>query len=219
MKFFIDSADLEIIRDTYATGLVDGVTTNPSLIAKSGRDLRKTISEIAEIAAGTPVSAEVIATDYPTMMEQAHVLSRLAPNVVIKLPMTADGLRACRALYAIDVPVNVTLVFSVAQAILAAKCGATFVSPFVGRLDDYGTEGDGMRLIEDIVTAYTNYDFATEVLVASVRSLKHIEEAAIIGADVATIPPKFFAEMNQHPLTDKGLAAFLEDWNSTNSQF
>ena len=213
MKFFIDSADLDEIRDLAATGLVDGVTTNPSLVAKSGRNFVEVIREICEIVPG-PVSAEVAAVDHETMLAEGRRLARIADNVAVKVPLTPDGLKTCRALAAEGIRVNVTLCFSPAQAILAAKAGAAFVSPFVGRLDDIGA--DGMGLIADIVQIYAAYQsFDTEVLVASIRHPMHVVEAAKMGADVATMPPAVLRQMFNHPLTDKGLAAFLADWAKT----
>jgi transaldolase len=213
MKFFVDTADVDEIRDLAATGLVDGVTTNPSLVAKSGRRFRDAVQEICAIVDG-PVSAEVAATDYETMLEEGRSLARIASNVAVKVPLTRDGLKACRALSQAGTMVNVTLCFSAAQAILAAKAGARFVSPFVGRLDDVGN--DGMALIAEIVEIYARYpDFETEVLVASVRHPMHVVEAAKLGADVATLPPAVLRQMFNHPLTDKGLAAFLADWEKT----
>ncbi len=213
MKFFIDSADTQEIRTLASTGFVDGVTTNPTLIAKAGRPFLDTIREICEIVSG-PVSAEVTATDYDTMLAEGRKLAKLAKNVAVKVPLTTDGLRVCRQLSDAGTLVNVTLCFSAAQAILAAKAGAAFVSPFVGRLDDVGT--DGLALIEEIVEIYSNYsDFHTEVLVASVRGPQHVVAAARMGAHVATLPPAVLKQMVQHPLTDKGLAAFLADWGKT----
>ena len=213
MKFFIDSADLKELRDLAATGLVDGVTTNPSLIAKSGRDMLEVIAEICVLVKG-PVSAEVTATDHATMLAEGRKLAAIAPNVAVKVPLTPDGLRTCRALADQGTPVNVTLCFSAAQAILAAKAGAAYVSPFVGRLDDIGT--DGMQLIADICQIYRAYPaIRTEVLVASVRHPIHVVAAARLGAHVATLPPNVLRQMYQHPLTDKGLAAFLADWQKT----
>lgn len=213
MKFFIDSADLGEICDLAATGLVDGVTTNPSLVAKSGRNFVEVIREICEIVPG-PVSAEVAAVDHETMLAEGRRLARIADNVAVKVPLTPDGLKTCRALAAEGIRVNVTLCFSPAQAILAAKAGAAFVSPFVGRLDDIGA--DGMGLIADIVQIYAAYQsFDTEVLVASIRHPMHVVEAAKMGADVATMPPAVLRQMFNHPLTDKGLAAFLADWAKT----
>jgi transaldolase len=213
MKFFVDSADLAELRDLAATGLVDGVTTNPSLIAKSGRRMLDVVKEICALVPG-PVSAEVTATDHATMLQEGRKLAALAPNVAVKVPLTPDGLKTCKALADSGVKVNVTLCFSPAQAILAAKAGAAFVSPFVGRLDDVGV--DGMALIRDIVQIYRQYPaFRTEVLVASIRHPIHVVESAKLGAHVATLPPNVLRQMYQHPLTDKGLAAFLADWQKT----
>jgi transaldolase len=213
MKFFIDTADIAEIRDLAATGLVDGVTTNPSLVAKSGRDFLDVVREICSIVPG-PVSAEVAATDHATMLAEGRRLAKLAKNVTVKVPLTPDGLKTCRALTAEGTMVNVTLCFSPAQAILAAKAGASFVSPFVGRLDDVGATG--MDLIREIVSIYRNYPgIRTEVLVASVRNPLHVVEAAKLGAQVATLPPTVLRQMFAHPLTDKGLAAFLADWAKT----
>ena len=213
MKFFIDTADIAEIRALAATGFVDGVTTNPSLVAKSGRKFLDAVAEICAIVPG-PVSAEVTATDAESMIREGRKLATIARNVAVKVPLTMDGLSACRRLVDDGTMVNVTLCFSAAQAILAAKAGATFVSPFVGRLDDVGTEG--MALIAEIVQIYSNYpEFRTEVLVASVRHPIHVVEAAKLGADVATLPPAVLRQMVGHPLTDKGLAAFLADWQKT----
>jgi transaldolase len=213
MKFFIDTADLSEIRDLAATGLVDGVTTNPSLVAKTGRNFLEVVREICAIVPG-PVSAEVTATDHATMMAEGHKLAKLARNVAVKVPLTPDGLKTCRALSSEGTMVNVTLCFSAAQALLAAKAGASFISPFVGRLDDVGA--DGMALIRDIVQIYRNYPaLKTEVLVASIRHPIHVIEAAKMGAHVGTLPPNVLRQMFQHPLTDKGLAAFLADWAKT----
>ncbi|HUZ73261.1 MAG TPA: fructose-6-phosphate aldolase [Stellaceae bacterium] len=213
MKFFIDTADLAEIRDLAATGLVDGVTTNPSLVAKSGRNFLDAVRDICAIVPG-PVSAEVTALDTATMLEEARVLTRIARNVTIKVPLTPDGLKACRVLASEGTMVNVTLCFSAAQALLAAKAGATFVSPFVGRLDDIGQSG--MGLIADIVAMYRHYPaFKTEVLVASIRHPGHVIEAAKLGAHVGTLPPNVLRQMFAHPLTEKGLAAFLADWAKT----
>jgi transaldolase len=213
MKFFIDTAEIKDIRELAATGLVDGVTTNPSLVAKSGRQFLDVVKEICSIVPG-PVSAEVTATDHATMLTQGRKLAKIASNVVIKVPLTPDGLKTCKVLRDEGTRVNVTLCFSAAQAILAAKCGASFISPFIGRLDDVGT--DGMRLIADIVQIYDAYpEFETEVLVASVRHPMHVVEAAKLGADIATIPPAIVRQMYNHPLTDKGLASFLADWAKT----
>ena len=212
MKLFLDTADINEITDLNKTGMVDGITTNPSLIAKSGRNIIQTIEEICGIVSG-PVSAEVTATDYHGMMREGIRLAEIASNVTVKLPLTEDGLRACSSLSEDNIMVNVTLCFSAAQALLAAKAGASFISPFVGRLDDGGA--NGMNLISEIAEIYANYDYSTEILVASVRGVQHVVDAALIGADVATIPPKIMSQMYKHPLTDKGLADFLHDWEST----
>jgi len=213
MKFFIDTADIKEIRDLAETGLVDGVTTNPSLIAKTGRDFIATVGEIAKLVPG-PVSAEVTATDHATMLKEGRKLARVARNIAVKVPLTFDGLKTCKRLSDDGVMVNVTLCFSAAQALLAAKAGATFISPFVGRLDDVAA--DGMQLIADIVQIYKQYPgLKTEVLVASVRGPLHVVAAARMGAHVATLPPNVLRQMYAHPLTDKGLAAFLEDWKKT----
>jgi transaldolase len=213
MKFFVDTADTAEIRDLAATGLLDGVTTNPSLIAKSGRRITEVIAEICDLVPG-PVSAEVAATEYKQMLMEAAVLLRIAKNVTIKVPLTPDGLRACHALSQEGISVNVTLCFSAGQALLAAKAGAAFISPFVGRLDDVGASG--IDLIADIVRIYRNYPaLQTEVLVASIRHPIHLIEAAKLGADVATMPPSVIRGLYNHPLTDKGLAAFLADWAAT----
>ncbi len=213
MKFFIDTADVGEIRELAATGLVDGVTTNPSLVAKTGRKFIDVLKEICALVPG-PVSAEVAATDFETMLEEGRKLAAVAKNIAVKVPLTPAGLKACRALAQGGTKVNVTLCFSAAQAILAAKAGAAFVSPFVGRLDDVGS--DGMSLIADIVQIYDTYpDFKTEVLVASIRHPIHVIEAAKMGAHVATLPPAVLRQMFNHPLTDKGLAQFLADWAKT----
>lgn len=212
MKFFADTAEISEIRELAQTGLLDGVTTNPSLIHKSGRNFLEVVAEIAEIVEG-PVSAEVVALDYEGMMREAAVLRKIADNIAIKVPLTPDGLRACKALTSDGSMVNVTLCFSPAQALLAAKAGATFISPFVGRQDDIGF--DGMALIADIRLIYDNYDFATEILVASVRHPMHVVEAAKIGADVMTAPPKIILQLFKHPLTDAGISSFLKDWEAT----
>ena len=212
MKFFIDTADISEIKDLAATGMVDGVTTNPTLAAKSGRKFVDLIAEICAVVDG-PVSAEVTALDHETMMKEANVLKKIAKNVTIKVPLTPDGLKACKSLSDDGTMVNVTLCFSPAQALLAAKAGATFISPFVGRLDDIGS--DGMELIDDICTIYNNYGYETEVLVASIRHPMHVVEAAKIGAHVATMPPSILRQLFNHPLTDKGLKAFLDDWAKT----
>ncbi len=213
MKFFVDTADTAEIKSLAATGLLDGVTTNPSLIAKSGRKILDVIAEICALVEG-PVSAEVAATEYDQMMREAAVLRKIAHNVCIKLPLTPDGLRACNTLSKDGVQTNVTLCFSAAQALIAAKAGATFISPFVGRLDDIGQ--DGMKLISEIVDIYSNYPaLQTQVLVASIRNPIHVTTAAKLGADVATLPPAVLRQLYHHPLTDKGLAAFLKDWEGT----
>jgi transaldolase len=215
MKFFADTAEIAEIRDLAATGLLDGVTTNPSLVQKSGRDFVEVLREITEVCSG-PVSAEVVALDYEGMMAQAEKLRRVADNIAIKVPLTPDGLKTCKTLSSDGTMVNVTLCFSPAQALLAAKAGATFISPFVGRLDDIGS--NGMDLISDIRMIYDNYDFGTEILVASIRSPMHVVEAAKMGADVMTAPPKIIHQLFKHPLTDAGLAAFLKDWEATGQQ-
>lgn len=212
MKFFVDTAIIEEIRLLNDLGLVDGVTTNPSLILKSGRDFIEVIKEICSSVEG-PVSAEVTATDFDGMMKQAAVLSKIADNICIKLPMTLDGLKACKALATQEIKTNVTLCFSANQALLAAKAGATYISPFIGRLDDIGL--NGMDLIGEIRTIYDNYDFTTKILAASIRTVNHIKEAALIGADVATVPPSIMKLLVKHPLTDKGLDTFLNDWAKT----
>jgi transaldolase len=213
MKFFVDTADIAEIRDLAATGLVDGVTTNPSLVAKSGRRFLDVVKEICDVVPG-PVSAEVAALDHAGMLGEGRKLAKIAHNVVVKVPLTPDGLKTCKALRAEGTKVNVTLCFSPAQAILAAKAGASYVSPFVGRLDDVGV--DGMGLIGDIVQIYDSYpEFETEVLVASVRNPMHVVAAGKLGADVVTLPPPVLRQMFNHPLTDKGLAAFLADWAKT----
>ncbi|WP_294173267.1 fructose-6-phosphate aldolase [uncultured Sphingomonas sp.] len=212
MKFFADTADVAEIRELAETGLLDGVTTNPTLVAKAGRNFLESVREIARVVSG-PVSAEVVAADYDEMMREAEVLRRIADNIAIKVPLTTAGLKACKALTSDGTMVNVTLCFSAAQALLAAKAGATFISPFVGRHDDVGF--DGMALIADIRLIYDNYDFATQILVASVRHPMHVVEAARIGADVMTAPPKIIHQLIKHPLTDNGVAAFLKDWEGT----
>lgn len=212
MKFFVDTADVGEIRELNDLGLIDGVTTNPSLIMKSGRDIREVTKEICSIVDG-PVSAEVAATEYDAMMKEAAVLAKIADNICIKLPLTLDGLKACRALTSDGHMTNVTLCFSANQALLAAKAGASFISPFIGRLDDMGM--DGMDLIREIRQIYDNYGFDTEILAASIRTVNHVKEAALIGADVATIPASTIKALVKHPLTDKGLDAFLADWKKT----
>lgn len=208
MKFFIDTANIDEIKEATAMGMVDGVTTNPSLIAKEGRDLETVIQEICEIVDG-PVSAEVISTDYAGMVTEARKLATLHENVVVKVPMTVDGIKATRTLSDENIKTNVTLVFSPLQALMAAKAGATYVSPFVGRLDDLAQEG--MQLVEQILEIYSNYGYETEIIVASVRSPVHVLDSALMGADIATIPFSVLARFAAHPLTDKGLAAFLAD--------
>ena len=212
MKFFVDTADVSEIRDVADVGLLDGVTTNPSLIMKSGRDFLEVIGEICGIVEG-PVSAEVTALDADQMIAEGKKLAALASNVVVKLPLTWDGLKACKALVAEGIQTNVTLCFSANQGLMAAKAGATYVSPFIGRLDDLGV--DGMELIHDLRMIYDNYGFETEILAASIRSAAHVQECAIAGADVATVPPAVLKGLVKHQLTDKGLAAFLEDWKKT----
>jgi len=212
MKFFVDTADVEAIRELAELGMVDGVTTNPSLILKSGRDILEVTKEICGIVEG-PVSAEVVATEAPQMIEEGRKLAQIAPNIAIKVPLTWDGLKACKTLSGDGNMVNVTLCFSAAQALLAAKAGATFISPFIGRLDDINL--DGMDLIADIREIYDNYGYETQILAASIRSVNHVTEAAKIGADVATCPPAVIKKMAEHPLTDKGLATFLADWEKT----
>jgi transaldolase len=213
MKFFLDTAEIADIKALAAVGLVDGVTTNPSLIAKSGRKILDVVAEICGIVEG-PVSAEVTATDYDSMMREAAVLRKIARNIAVKVPLTPDGLHACKTLSSDGAMVNVTLCFSAAQALLAAKAGAHFISPFVGRLDDIGH--DGMDLVADIIQIYQNYDaLKTEVLVASVRHPIHIIQAAKLGADICTVPPKVIQQLYHHPLTDNGLASFLADWAKT----
>jgi transaldolase len=208
MKFFVDTAEINEIKELAATGLLDGVTTNPSLIAKSGRDFKQTIAEICAIVPG-PVSAEVAATDYDGMMKEAHVLRKIAKNVTIKVPLTLDGLKACKALSSEGTMVNVTLCFSANQALLAAKAGATYISPFIGRIDDVSEEG--MQLIERLVTIYGNYGFKTQILAASIRHPMHVVEAAMLGAHCATLPFGVIKTLLKHPLTDAGLERFLAD--------
>jgi len=212
MKFFVDSADLDAISELADIGLVDGVTTNPSIIAKSGRDFKEVIKEICGLTAGH-VSAEVVATQAEQMIEEGRHLRKIADNVCVKLPLTMDGLKACSTLSREGTPTNVTLCFSPNQALLAAKCGATYISPFIGRLDDLSL--DGMELIEDIRTIYDNYGFETEILAASIRNANHVKECALVGADVMTAPPAVIKNLANHALTDKGLAAFLKDWEKT----
>ena len=212
MKFFLDSADLNEIRQALDAGLIDGITTNPSLLAKvagTKHDPKDVLADICRIVPG-PISAEVVARDQESMLREGRELAKIADNIVVKVPLTEDGLHACRQFRSENINVNVTLCFSPAQALLAAKAGATYISPFVGRLDDVAY--DGMELIEQIVQIYGNYDFATQVLVASVRHPQHVVQAALLGADVATIPAKVLHQLMHHPLTDRGLEAFLADW-------
>ncbi len=210
MKFFIDTANIDHIREAHEMGMVDGVTTNPSLIAKEGRDFEEIIREICEIVCG-PISAEVISLDAQGMLAEARELAKINENIVVKIPMTIDGLKAVRRLSEEDIKTNVTLVFSPLQALMAAKAGATYVSPFVGRLDDLSQEG--MFLVQQILEIYTNYDFETEVIVASIRNPLHVLESAMMGAHVATIPFSVLSKLAAHPLTDKGIQSFLDDWN------
>ena len=210
MKFFIDTANINEIKEANAMGMVDGVTTNPSLIAKEGRDFEEIIKEICDIVDG-PISAEVVSTDTEGMLEEARKLSKIHKNIVIKIPMLVDGLKATRKLTEEGIKTNVTLVFSPLQALMAAKAGATYVSPFIGRLDDISQEG--LLLVEQIVEIYSNYAFDTEVIVASIRNPLHVLESALMGADIATIPFNVLSKLAAHPLTDKGLKAFLDDWN------
>ena len=213
MKFFVDTADVAEIRELTATGLVDGVTTNPTLVAKAGRNFREIVAEICELVPG-PVSAEVAATDLDGMLKEGRALAKIAGNVTVKVPLTWEGLKACKALSSEGTMVNVTLCFSASQALLAAKAGATFVSPFVGRLDDTGA--DGMELVREIRTIYDNYaELGTQILAASIRNVLHVKAAAVIGADVATLPPAVLRALVVHPLTDKGLELFLNDWKKT----
>ena len=212
MQIFADTADTKVLAELIETGLIDGVTTNPSLIAKSGRNILEVIKEICGMCDG-PISAEVAATDAPTMIKEGEKLAKIASNVVIKVPLTGEGLKATKAFSSQGLMTNVTLCFSVTQALLAAKAGATYVSPFVGRLDDQGA--DGMQLIQDIRQVYDNYSFDTEILAASLRNNVHVAQAALAGADAATLPPQTFRDMFKHPLTDKGLQTFLADWAGT----
>jgi transaldolase len=212
MKFFADTAEISDIRALAETGLLDGVTTNPSLVEKSGRNFLEVVKEIASVVSG-PVSAEVVAMDYDGMMREAEVLRKIAKNIAIKVPLTPAGLKACKALSGEGTMVNVTLCFSAAQALLAAKAGATFISPFIGRLDDISM--DGMQLIGDIRLIYDNYDFPTQILAASIRHPMHVVESAKLGADVMTAPPKIIWQLFKHPLTEAGIASFLKDWEAT----
>ena len=211
MKFFIDTADVKEIREAHALGLVDGVTTNPSLIAKSGRKFKDVIKEIVSIVDG-PISAEVIALDAPGMIKEGKELAKIHKNIVVKLPMTPEGLKACKSLTDKGIKTNVTLIFTAMQALLAAKAGATYVSPFVGRLDDISQ--DGMGIIEEIRTIFDNYGYMAEIIVASVRNPIHVLDSALIGADVATIPYSVMIQLAKHPLTDAGIEKFLKDWES-----
>lgn len=211
MQFFIDSADVKEIAEANAMGLIDGVTTNPSLVAKSGKEFKTLLKEILEIVDG-PISAEVVALDAPGMIREGKDLAAMHRNIVVKIPLTAEGLKATKALTEADIKTNVTLCFSANQALLAAKAGATYISPFIGRLDDISE--DGMQLIQDIRTIYDNYGLGTKILAASIRGPQHVRAAALIGADVATCPYKTLIQLVQHPLTDAGLAAFLKDWNN-----
>tara|TARA_B100001540_G_scaffold300570_1_gene306174 strand:+ start:2516 stop:3172 length:657 start_codon:yes stop_codon:yes gene_type:complete len=216
MEFFLDTADVDSIRELSETGLVDGVTTNPSLVAKSGKDFFTILKEISKVVSG-PISAEVTALDTDGMVAEGKKLSKIAKNIVVKLPLTQEGLKACKKLTEKKIKTNVTLCFSPTQALIAAKSGATFISPFVGRLDDIGE--NGMDLIQKIKDIYSNYQkLNTKILVASVRNMEHVAQAAIIGADVVTLPPKILEELYDHPLTKKGLDAFLEDWKKTNQK-
>ena len=212
MKFFVDTAEIDAIAELNDLGMVDGVTTNPSLIMKSGRDILEVTKEICDLVDG-PVSAEVVATEAEAMIAEGRKLAELAPNITVKVPLTWDGLKACKVLSGEGKMVNVTLCFSANQALLAAKAGATFISPFIGRLDDMAL--DGLELIDDIRTVYDNYGFETEILAASIRSVNHVLECARIGADVMTAPPNVIKALASHPLTDKGLAAFMADWEKT----
>jgi len=213
MKFFVDTADVAEIKELAETGLLDGVTTNPSLVAKANRDFKTIIAEICEVVPG-PVSAEVAALDAEGMIREGRILAKIAGNVAVKVPLTWDGLQACRTLTGEGTMVNVTLCFSATQALLAAKAGATFVSPFIGRLDDIGL--DGMQLIQEIKAIYDNYpDLTTDILAASIRTVNHVKDAAMLGADVATVPPSILKALVKHPLTDKGIEQFMADWKKT----
>ncbi len=209
VKFFVDTADPKEIRELNDLGMLDGVTTNPSIIAKSGRDIMEVTREICSIVSG-PVSAEVTALDFDGMMREAAILGKIASNICIKVPLTPAGLKACKALAGNGTMVNVTLCFSANQALLAAKAGATFISPFIGRLDDQGLEG--MELINEIRTIYDNFGFETQILAASIRTVNHVKQAAMLGSDVATIPPAIIHALYKHPMTDKGIESFMSDW-------
>ena len=215
MQIFIDSADLAAVERAAATGLVDGVTTNPSLIAQSQGDFYSTLERVCELVPG-PISAESVAEDAETMLAEGLKLAQVAANIVVKLPLTVDGLKVCRQLAARDIKTNVTLCFSPNQALLAAKAGATYISPFIGRIDDSGV--DGLQLIESIREIYDNYGFETQLLAASIRSPLHVSECARLGADVVTIPPKVFWQLYEHPLTAKGIASFAADWQRSGQQ-
>jgi len=212
MKFFVDTAEIDAIAELNDLGMVDGVTTNPSLILKSGRDILEVTKEICDLVSG-PVSAEVVALEADAMIAEGRKLAEIADNITVKLPLTWDGLKACKVLSGEGKMVNVTLCFSANQALLAAKAGATFISPFIGRLDDINI--DGMDLIQDIRTIYDNYGFETQILAASIRSVNHVQDAALIGADVMTAPPEVIKKLATHPLTDKGLDQFMKDWQKT----
>ncbi|MEM7519786.1 MAG: fructose-6-phosphate aldolase [Pseudomonadota bacterium] len=215
MKFFVDTAEIDAIAELNALGMVDGVTTNPSLILKSGRDIMEVTKEICDLVEG-PVSAEVVALEADAMIAEGQKLAKIADNITIKLPLTWDGLKACKALSSDGHMINVTLCFSANQALLAAKAGATFISPFIGRLDDIHL--DGLDLIQDIRTIYDNYGFQTEILAASIRSVNHVQDCALVGADVMTAPPEVIQKLANHPLTDKGLDQFMKDWAKTGQQ-
>ena len=212
MKFFLDTADVDEIREWSQTGLLDGVTTNPSLILKSGRNIKEVLAEICDLVEGD-VSGEVAATDYDTMLKEGRELAKIADNICIKLPITMDGLRACKTLVDEGFKTNMTLCFNANQALLVAKAGGTYVSPFIGRLDDMGI--DGMELIQEVRAIYDNYGYETEILAASIRTVNHVKDCALVGADVATMPPSTIEKLVKHPLTDNGLAAFLADWEKT----
>ena len=214
MKVFIDTANIEEIKEAVAIGILDGVTTNPTLVSREGKDFKELLDEILKIVDG-PISAEVIALDYDGMMKEAQELASIHENIVVKIPLTKDGIKAVKSLSGMGIKTNVTLCFSASQAIMAAKAGATYISPFVGRLDDISAVG--MDLIEQIVQIYDNYDFQTEIIVASIRNPLHIVEAAMIGADIATVPFKVIEQLFKHPLTDNGIDKFLSDWNKLNS--
>lgn len=215
MKFFIDTANIEEIKEAEAMGFLDGVTTNPSLVAREGKDFKELLNEIIKIVDG-PISAEVVALDYDGMIKEAKELAAIHKNIVVKIPLTKEGIKAVKSLSSIGIKTNVTLCFSASQALLAAKAGATYISPFVGRLDDISAVG--LDLIEQIAQIYDNYDYQTEIIVASVRSPLHIVESAMIGADIATVPFKVIEQLFKHPLTDNGIDKFLSDWNKMDSK-